>query len=123
MATADRPRVPVRPLVVVGGGLAVLCAVGLTLPVLRPAFGLPDPGLAVRAGLPAMRALAEIAAVLTVGALLAAGFLVPQSDRAQALSIGARCAGWWAVLAATMVPLTAADALDRTLFTTLDPAV
>lgn len=111
------------PVVAVGCALAVLCAVGLTLPVLRPAFGLPDPGLAVRAGLPAVRALAEIAAVLTTGALLAAGFLVPQQDRRRALDVGARCAGWWAVLAATMVPLTAADALNRTLFTTLDPAV
>ncbi|TDQ00278.1 CopD family protein [Labedaea rhizosphaerae] len=124
MATTDRRlHAPVWPLVAVGGGLAVLCAVGLTLPVLRPAFGLPDPGLAVRAGLPAIRALAEIAAVLTVGALLAAAFLVPEGDRRPALDLGARCAGWWAVLAATMVPLTAADALDRTLFTTLDPAV
>ncbi|MGH3738345.1 MAG: hypothetical protein ACRDT6_22475, partial [Micromonosporaceae bacterium] len=46
------------------------------LPGLPPP-GLPDPGAVTRWGLPVVTVLARLAAVATVGSLLAAAFLVP----------------------------------------------
>ena len=40
-------------------------------------LGIPDPGVLTVYGLPAVRAIGEIAAVIAVGSLLLAAFLVP----------------------------------------------
>ncbi|HEX2298266.1 MAG TPA: cytochrome c oxidase assembly protein [Pseudonocardiaceae bacterium] len=92
------------------------------------ALGLPDPGLLTRAGLPAIRVLSECAAVVTVGSLLLASFLVPPQASGYLGSGGyaavrtARLAALvWALTAALMAPLSAADAVGRPVTDLLDP--
>lgn len=91
-------------------------------------LGLPDPGLLTRAGLPAVRVLSECAAVVTVGSLLLASFLVPPQTSGYLDTGGyaamrtARVAALiWALTAASMVPLIAADAVGRPMTDLLDP--
>jgi putative copper resistance protein D len=129
---STRPAVEVAGLVGVGGMIAVLVAAGLTaLSGARPAvaLGLPDPGTLTVVGLPAMRAIAEICMVLTIGAVLLAAFLVP-SQRSGYLDVAGyralRAASWtaagWTAAATLMVPLSMADALGRPVDQLLDPA-
>lgn len=120
-------------LVGLGTAIAVLVAIGLTaLSGARPlaSLGLPDPGTLTTFGLPAVRAVTEIAMVLTTGALLLAAFLVaPQ--RTGYLDVpgyrAMRAASWtsaaWAVGALLMVPLTVADSLGRPVADVLDPGL
>lgn len=113
----------------VGVLLAAVLAVGLTLLVsadVAAALGLPDPGPLTRAGLPAVRVLAECAAVVAVGSLLLATFLVPPQrsgtldvDGYAALRTAGMAAAVWALASALMVPLTTADALGRPVRDTL----
>lgn len=135
--SARPPRAGPRPgasgLVGVGTAIAVLVAAGLTtLSGARPlaSLGLPDPGVLTTVGLPAVRAVAEIGMVLTIGGLLLAAFLVaPQ--RSGYLDVAGyralRAASWsgvaWAVAAILLVPLTVADALGRPVSDVLAPAL
>jgi cytochrome c oxidase assembly factor CtaG/putative copper export protein len=128
-----RPGPGVVGLVCAGAGVAALVAAALTVLVNGPVValpGLPDPGPVTTVGLPAVRALAEVGMVLTIGALLLAAFLVPPQRSgyldvagyravraASAASIG------WAAAAAVMVPLSVADALGRPLGDVLDVAL
>jgi putative copper resistance protein D len=90
-------------------------------------LGLPDAGLLTMAGLALMRVGADCAAVLTVGSLLLAAFLVPPQaggrletggDAAvRTAQVAALC---WALSAVLMIPLTAADALGRPVTAVLD---
>jgi cytochrome c oxidase assembly factor CtaG/putative copper export protein len=115
----------VLPLVLVGVVVAAFVAAGLTaLTGARPldALGLPDPGPLTTYGLPVVRTVSEIAAVLTVGALLLAGFLVAPDSNGyldvtgyRALRSASYAAGTWTVGALLMVPLTVADSLGRPL--------
>jgi putative copper resistance protein D len=106
----------------VGTGLLVfLGGDGLT------GSGLGDPGLFTRAALPAVRVLSECAAVVAVGSLLLAAFLVPPQASGYLDTSGyaavrtARIAALiWAVTAALMVPLLAADVLGRPVTDVLD---
>lgn len=127
--TAARPSGPAA-LLAVGTTVAVLVAAGLTLlSGARPlvALGLPDPGVLTTAGLPAVRAAAEVAMVLTIGALLLAAFLVPP-QRSGYLDVAGyralRTACWtgaaWVVAAVLLIPLTVADALGRPVTEVLD---
>ncbi|MGH3752227.1 MAG: cytochrome c oxidase assembly protein [Pseudonocardiaceae bacterium] len=108
----------------VGAGLAVaLGDDGLIV-------GLPDPGLLTRVGLPVMRVLSECAAVVTVGSLLLAAFLVPPQASGYldtgghaALRTARIAALIWALSAALMVPLSAADAVGRPVTDVLDPGL
>ncbi|GAA0901147.1 cytochrome c oxidase assembly protein [Pseudonocardia zijingensis] len=120
-------------LVGVGGLIAALVAAGLTaLSGARPAaaLGLPDPGTLTLIGLPAMRAVAEVCMVLTIGAVLLAAFLVPP-QRSGYLDVAGyralRAASWtaagWTVAALLMVPLSTAEALGRPVDQLLDPVV
>jgi putative copper resistance protein D len=112
-------------LVLVGLVVAAFVAAGLTaVSGARPveSLGLPDPGALTTYGLPAVRTVTEIAAVLTVGALLLAAFLVPAERSGyldvtgyQALRSASYTAGAWIVGALLMVPLTVADSLGRPL--------
>ncbi|MGH3941269.1 MAG: copper resistance protein CopD, partial [Pseudonocardiaceae bacterium] len=106
----------------ISAGLIVLLSDdGLT------ALELPDPGLFTRAALPAVRVLCEGAAVITVGSLLLAAFLVPPQSSGYLDTGGyaavrtARIAALvWALSAAAMVPLVSADALGRPVTDVLD---
>jgi cytochrome c oxidase assembly factor CtaG/putative copper export protein len=117
-------------LVGLGTAIAVLVAAGLTaLSGARPlaSLGLPDPGTLTTVGLPAVRAVAEVGMVLTIGAPLLAAFLVPP-QRSGYLDVAGyralRTASWtaagWAVAAILLVPLTVADALGRPVADVLD---
>ncbi|MGH3871094.1 MAG: cytochrome c oxidase assembly protein [Pseudonocardiaceae bacterium] len=93
-------------------------------------LGLPDPGLWTRAGLPAMRVLSECAAVVTVGSLLSVAFLVPphalgylDAGGVAAMRTARIGACVWASATASMVPLSAADAVGRPVTDVLDPAL
>ncbi len=118
-------------LVGVGVLLATVVAAGLVIVLGGDALaglGLPDPGLLTRAGLPVMRALSECAAVVAVGSLLLAAFLVPPQSSGYLDTGGyaairtARVAALvWALTAALMVPLLAADAVGKPVAEVLDP--
>lgn len=87
----------------------------LAAPDTTPVAGLPDAGTITRWGLPAARALADLFAVATTGALVTAAFLVPGTPRgftpaSQHLLHAARwCAAGWAAAALASVPLTVSD--------------
>jgi cytochrome c oxidase assembly factor CtaG/putative copper export protein len=90
-------------------------------------LGSPDPELFTRAALPAVRVLCECAAVVAVGSLLLAAFLVPPQPSGYLDTGGyaairtARIAALiWTLTAALMVPLLAADALGRPVTDVLD---
>ena len=117
-------------LVAAGVAVAAVVAAGLTVLVNGPDVGipgLPEPGLLVTAGLPAVRAVTEVAMVLTIGALLLSAFLVPP-QRSGYLDVagyrGVRAASAaavaWAAGSALMVPMSVADALGRPLPDVLD---
>jgi len=118
---------------VVGAGVAIAVFVAAGLTALSPPLvipGLPDPGVPITVGLPAVRALAYAAMVIAVGALLLAAFLVaPQRsgylDVAgyRGLRIGTWAATGWAGAALLMVPLSVADALGRPVGEVLDPVL
>ena len=126
----NRPAPGVLGLIGAGAAVAALVAAGLTILVNGPDVAIPgltDPGRVVTAGLPAMRALAEVAMVIAIGAMLLAAFLVPP-QRSGYLDVagyrGVRAASAaslaWAVASALMVPLSVADALGRPLGDVLD---
>ena len=79
-------------------------------------LGIPDPGPATTYGLPALRAIGEIAAVIAVGSFLLAAFLVPPQkngvldvDGYRAVRTGSVASMVWAVCALLLVPLTLSD--------------
>ncbi|ALG10033.1 hypothetical protein AOZ06_26855 [Kibdelosporangium phytohabitans] len=96
--------------------IACLVAVGL-LSVTGNDFavaGLRGTDLYASYGLPVVRVLAEVAAVVCVGGLLFSAFLLPEPER-----VPVRIAGWaagvWAVAALLSVPFTLADVYARPL--------
>ncbi len=103
--------------------VAAFVAAGLTaLTGSRPlaSLGLPDPGALTTYGLPVVRTVTEISAVLTAGALLLSAFLVAPERTGylsvsgyRALRAASYSAGGWTVGALLMVPLTVADSLGR----------
>lgn len=131
---AGRPGGPV----VVAAVLTVLAAmlaavvsivvVGLSAAQALSLLGIPDPGPLTTYGLPAIRALSDLFAAFTVGALLFAAFLVPPqrsglldaggyraARRASVLAVA------WAVCAALLVPLTVSDSTGRPVTEILAP--
>jgi putative copper resistance protein D len=128
-----RPVAGLVGLVGAGAAVAALVAAVLTALVGAPGLAIPglsDPGRIVELGLPAVRAVAEVAMVVAIGALLLAAFLVPP-QRSGYLGVagyrGVRAASWaalaWAVASAAMVPLSVADAVGRPLRDVLDVGV
>ncbi|MGW0181411.1 cytochrome c oxidase assembly protein [Nocardia sp. NPDC003345] len=118
-------------LTVVAGALSALVAVAvvsLSAAAALSLLGIPDPGPLTTYGLPAVRALADLFAALTVGALLFAAFLVPP-QRSGLLDTGgyravrraSLLAGAWAVCAALLVPLTVSDSTGRPVTEMLAP--
>ncbi|MCD2191058.1 bifunctional copper resistance protein CopD/cytochrome c oxidase assembly protein [Actinomycetospora soli] len=108
-------------------GAAVAAVVALALTALSGAetyarLGLPDPGPVVTYGLPVVRALTESAAVVTVGALLLAAFLVPPrglgwlaADGYRAVRVASWSAAAWAGGALVTGIFAIADAFARPL--------
>src|SRR5919107_5012395 len=120
----------VTGVVVMGAAVAVLVAAGLTAlsgTTAAAALGLPDPGTLTTLALPAVRAVAQVCMVLTIGAVLLAAFLVPP-QRSGYLDVpgyrALRAASWaaagWTVAAVLLVPLNVADALGRPVGDVLD---
>ncbi|HEX6343212.1 cytochrome c oxidase assembly protein [Umezawaea sp.] len=113
-----RRRTGLVPLLVVGSGVAALVAAGLL-----SATGNDRTGLIV------VRVLTESAAVVTIGSLLLAAFLVPPQPSGLLAADGyaaLRTAGWTALLwtfgAVLAVPFTAADAMGQPVSVMFNPA-
>lgn len=110
------------------GVLTVVLVVGGGGPQPVPA-GLPDPGPLTGWGLPGVRLLANLAAIVTVGLLLAAALLLPSlSDRladtpARGVRLVRGVAGAWVVAIALEVVLTAAEFLGIPPADALSPKV
>ncbi|WP_194837589.1 cytochrome c oxidase assembly protein [Nocardia sp. XZ_19_369] len=91
-------------------------------------LGIPDPGPLTTYGLPAVRALADLSAALTVGSLLFAAFLVPPQASGlldvggyRAIRRASNFALIWAGCAALLVPLTVSDTTGQPVGDTLRP--
>ncbi|MCS7476176.1 bifunctional copper resistance protein CopD/cytochrome c oxidase assembly protein [Umezawaea endophytica] len=113
-----RRRTGLVPLLVVGAGVAALVAAGLLA-----ATGNDRTGLIV------VRVLTESAAVVTIGSLLLAAFLVPPQSSGLLAADGyaaLRTAGWtallWTLGAVLAVPFTAADAVGQPVSVMFNPA-
>ncbi len=127
-----RRHLPVWPLLCGVGVLAGGTAAGVSVLSLADALtatGLPDPGSVTTLGLPFVRAVGEIAAVLAVGSFLFATFLVPPQTTGvldvggyRAVRVGASASAVWAVCAALLVPLTVSDVSGHPVRDHLDPA-
>ncbi|MFH5210563.1 cytochrome c oxidase assembly protein [Antrihabitans spumae] len=91
-------------------------------------LGIPDPGPLTTYGLPALRAIGELGAVVAVGSLLLAAFLVPPQgngvldvDGYRSVRIAFYGALVWALCAAMLVPLTLSDTSGLPLAEALKP--
>ncbi|WP_078278486.1 cytochrome c oxidase assembly protein [Mycobacteroides franklinii] len=122
MTTTPTARKTDSPIWTIVVGLAVLAGLvaatigALSLTDALIATGLPNPGPVTSYGLPFVRAAAEIAAVVAVGAFLVAAFFVPPQtsgvldvDGYRSLRIGTAASVALAVLSAAMVPLSISD--------------
>jgi putative copper resistance protein D len=128
-APAIRPLWLIVGAAVVGVAVVALCLwTGDGRPAPSPP-GLPDPGAGTEWALPAVRVLADLAAILTVGLLLAGAVLVPARDgelRGARLR-WTRAARWsalaWAVAVVAEVVLSLSDILAEPVPSVLDPAL
>ncbi|HET7801781.1 MAG TPA: cytochrome c oxidase assembly protein [Humibacillus xanthopallidus] len=112
---------------VVGAGLlASLVAARFSGAVASPPAGITDAGPVVRAALPLVRVVSDVAAALTLGVLLLAATMIPGATRAAsaqpgeprralALKVATASAFTWALAAAVGVVLTFADAAGMPL--------
>lgn len=118
-----------------GGGLGVLGVLAVAVAaVVAPmivalsaasaltALGIPDPGPLTTYGLPAVRAVTELAAAIAVGSLLFAAFLTPPHTDGvldiggyRAVRRAATAAVVWAAGSALLVPLTLSDTTGQPL--------
>lgn len=112
----------------VAAGLVSILVVGLSAAEALSLLGIPDPGPLTTYGLPAVRALADLFAALTVGSLLFAAFLVPpqrggllDTGGYRAVRRASGLAAAWAVCAALLVPLTVSDSTGRPVAAILAP--
>jgi putative copper resistance protein D len=121
---APRVRTRIGPLLAVGILTACLVAVGL-LSLSSEDFvvsGLRGTDILASYGLPVVRVMAEIAAVLCIGSFLFAAFLLPVPQSGELSDSGRaalRMASWsavlWGVAALLSVPFTLADVYARPL--------
>ncbi len=132
--TAGLGTAPIALIAVALGALALVAtAVGLVLAggSYEPALpGLPDPGATVGWGAPVTRLLADLAAVATVGWLLAATFLDPSGKDGVVSPTGRRdlhraaiAAAAWAVLALVQLFLELANVLGLPLAEAVSPTI
>lgn len=92
-------------------------------------LGIPDPGPATTYGLPAVRAIGEIAASIAIGSFLLAAFLVPPQKSGvldvggyRAVRTGSVAAIVWAACALVLVPLTLSDTSGQPFTVAIQPA-
>ena len=135
--TSPAPTVGRWPLTAVAAGLVAVAiaamAVGLVVAggsYTEPLPGLPDPGPLVGWGAPALRLLTDLAAVLTIGWLLAATVLDPSGKDGVVSPVGRRdlrraglAALAWGVLALLQLFFELANALALTLSEVADPKI
>ena len=133
MTSDPAPRAtPVWPVllgVALLAGITAAALAALSLADALTATGLPDPGPVTTYGLPFVRAVGEIAAVIAVGSFLMAAFLVPPQRSGvldvagyRALRTGTIASGAWTVCAVLLVPLTVSDVTGQPLTNRLDAA-
>jgi cytochrome c oxidase assembly factor CtaG len=137
-ATQTRARTGTSgPLSLIGIGLLALALVStaMGLVVAGGAYetglpGLPDPGPLVGWGTPVARLLTDLAAIVTVGWLLAAAFLDPSGKDGIVSPVGRRdlrraaiAAAAWAVLAIVQLFLELANVLGLTLAEAMTPSI
>ncbi|RVW05475.1 cytochrome c oxidase assembly protein [Rhodococcus xishaensis] len=91
-------------------------------------LGIPDPGPFTTYGLPAISAIGEVAAVITVGSLLFAAFMVPPQksgvldvDGYRAVRAASHAAFAWALCAVLLVPLTLSDTSGQPFTVAIEP--
>lgn len=118
-------------LIALTGAIAAMVAalvVGLSAAQALSLLGIPDPGSLTTYGLPAVRALADLSAALTVGSLLFAAFLVPPQASGlldaggyRAVRRASNFALIWACCAALLIPLTVSDTTGQPVKDTLRP--
>ncbi|RVW04793.1 cytochrome c oxidase assembly protein [Rhodococcus spongiicola] len=100
---------------VLAGVVAVL-VVAMSAAQALVLLGIPDPGPFTTYGLPAISAVSEVAAVIAIGSLLFAAFMVPPQktgvldvDGYRAVRAASHAAFAWALCAVLLVPLTLSD--------------
>lgn len=133
-AATTPARVPLR-LLAVAFIVALVSVLAVALVVTggsyqAPALGLPDPGPLVVWGSPILRLLTDLAALATIGWLLAAAVLDPAgkngvvspAGRKDLLRAGAAACAW-AVLALAQMVFALANILGLSLIETLNPQV
>ncbi|MFD4183084.1 copper resistance protein CopD, partial [Rhodococcus sp. NPDC058514] len=74
---AGETSVPIFATLGIIAGLVAAIIVGLSASDALVLLGIPDPGPLTTYGLPAVKAAGEVAAVIAIGSLLLAAFLVP----------------------------------------------
>ena len=136
LAHADTPptrtaRGSVVPVFVVLGliaGLVAALVVGLSASEALVRLGIPDPGPLTTYGLPALKAIGEVAAIISIGSLLLASFLVPPQksgvldvDGYRAVRTASNAAIVWAACALVLVPLTVSDTSGQPFGEALQP--
>ncbi|WP_407697144.1 cytochrome c oxidase assembly protein [Streptoalloteichus hindustanus] len=129
----SRPVLSIAALLLPGVALAAVLAAAITSVTagdVLAALGLPDPGALTRLGLPVARVVAESGAVVCVGSLLFAAFLVPPQKSGTLSADGyaaLRTAGWsglaWLLGSVALVPFIAADVAGRPVGEILRPRV
>lgn len=129
-AVASRQAAVTATLVTVAvlAGMTAAAIGSWSLDEVLTATGLPDSGPVTTLGLPAARAIGEVAAVVAVGAFLFAAFLVPPQPSGvldvagyRAVRLGAAASGVWAASAILLVALSVSDVSGRPV-TALTPA-
>lgn len=109
-------------------GLVAAIVVGLSASEALVRLGIPDPGPLTTYGLPAVKAIGEVAAVIAIGSLLLASFLVPPQKSGvldvagyRAVRTASNAAIVWAACAIVLVPLTVSDTSGQPLSESLKP--
>ncbi|MFC7450862.1 cytochrome c oxidase assembly protein [Rhodococcus daqingensis] len=127
--TAGVNSVPIFATLGIIAGLVAAMVVGLSASDALVLLGIPDPGPLTTYGLPAIKAAGEVAAVLAIGSLLLAAFLVPPQrsgvldvDGYRAVRTASNAAIVWAACALVLVPLTVSDTSGQPLRSALEPA-
>lgn len=126
------------PLLAIGAVLAALVAIGLVALVggaETAIAGVEDPGAVTRYGTTVARVLAQVSAVVCIGSLLLAAFLVPPqppkdrrtgilaADGYAALTTAGYAAWAWFMTSIASAVFAAADAAGRPVADVLDPVI
>lgn len=110
-------------------GVVAVALAGLTMTESLTQLGVSDPGDVTNYGIPFLRAAGEIAAVITIGSLLLAAFLVPPQksgivdvDGYRAVRMASTASAIWAAIALVMVPMEMSAVSGMPLSEALSPS-